>query len=112
VRVLATIALGLIALVFVGTWLYGDPYSDDACLNARPPERSTFHAEAALWPPGGRCVIELPNEGERVEAGPVPWTEWTVLALGAAAALLASGAWHRFIRSPPPESNRQPLHYK
>jgi hypothetical protein len=65
-----------------------------------------------VWPPGGRCVFELPNGSERVDAGPVPWAEWILLAIGALFVLMLSTVWNRLVRSPPPESNRQPLHYK
>ena len=94
-RVLAELALGLIGLAFIGTWADGSPYSDDACLKARPTERSTFHAEASLWPPGGQCVIELPNRGERGEAGPVPLFEWSLLAVCMAAVLTVAQLWQR-----------------
>jgi hypothetical protein len=99
VRVLTALVLGLIALAFVWTWAYGNTYSDDACLNARAPEMSSYHAEASLWPPGGRCVIELASGDERVVDGPVPWFEWTFLALCAAGVLAAASLWRRLGRA-------------
>jgi hypothetical protein len=103
VRVLAALALGLIALAFVWTWAYGNPYSDDACLDARVPEESSgYSTEAAIWPPGGECVYETPDGNEHVHQGPVPWFEFTFLALCAAAVLLVAWLWRRLVRSPPP----------
>jgi hypothetical protein len=99
VRVLAALALALIALAFVVTWAYGNPYSDDACLDALAPEGSAYHTEAALWPPGGECVTELPGGGERVESGPVPWFEWIFLALCTGAVLTVTWAWGRVRRA-------------
>ena len=113
-RVLRALALGFLALAFLGTWAYGG-YSDTECTLEIPrgiPESAAVHEEAGLWPPGARCVFELPSGNERVEPGPVPWAEWTLLAVCAGAVLLVARLWARFVESPPPESNRQPLHYK
>jgi hypothetical protein len=62
------------------------------------PEGSGYHTEATLWPPGGECVIELPNGGERIEAGPVPWFEWTFIALCAGAVITLAHLWQRVAR--------------
>jgi hypothetical protein len=97
VRAVAAIALGLIAIAFAWTWAYGNPYSDDACLDARVPEGSGYQTEATIWPPGGECVWEARAGREHTHQGPVPWFEWTFLALCAAAVLLFTRLWRRLM---------------
>jgi hypothetical protein len=76
------IALSVLLLAFGWTWLWGG-YSDTTCIHAYPnlPEGSAYHTEAALWPPGGRCVYELPSGEVITRGGPVPWFEWSFLAV-------------------------------
>jgi hypothetical protein len=107
-----TATLVSLALVFAGTWLVGG-YSDTECfeLYADLPELAQVDKEVRLWPPGTKCHYQLPNGTEQSRSH-LPWFEWIVLALSGAAAYLVSALWHRFAKSPPPESNRQPLHYK
>ena len=45
------------------------------------PEGSSYHSEVGLWPPGGKCVYELPSGDVTTRAGPVPWFEWFFLAV-------------------------------
>jgi hypothetical protein len=81
-RTVIAVALSVLLLAFGGTWVWGG-YSDSGCIDAYQdlPEGSSYHQEAALWPPGGSCVYELPS-GEVVARGrPVPWWEWFWLAL-------------------------------
>jgi hypothetical protein len=98
-RPLLTVALGVILLAFAGTWVYGE-VSDTQCYGSlrAVPEGTAFHEEAGLWPPGGKCVFELPNGRERVEAGPVPWFEWILLALCAGAVMAVAQLWQGVTR--------------
>jgi hypothetical protein len=115
-RPLLALALGVLALVFVFTWVFGQ-YSDVACVDAFPgvPEGTAIQDKPGVWPPGGKCNYELPNGATVTRDRGLPEFEWIVLAVCAGVAWLFSAGWHRLRRrweSPPPESNRQPLHYK
>jgi hypothetical protein len=106
----------LLTLSFAGTWVFGQ-YSDVACIDAfrKVPEGSSIQDKPGLWPPGGTCKYELPNGSTVSRSRGLPWFEWIFLALCAGVAWLISAVWHglrRRCKSPPPESNRQPLHYK
>jgi hypothetical protein len=113
---LLTATLAVLALVFAATWVFGQ-YSDTACIDVFHdlPEGSAFHDEPGLWPPGGQCSYELPSGATTTRNRGVPWFEWIVLAVFGGLAWLISAGWHRLRRrrkSPPSDSNRQPLHYK
>ena len=86
-------------MAFAWAWLYGE-YSDTQCLNFLDglPEPTAWHEEASLWPPGGACVMELPDGTVQTRDGPIPWYEWAFLALCALFAWLSSAAWHRLVR--------------
>jgi hypothetical protein len=81
-RIVIGIAVSILLLGFGWTWLLGG-YSDTTCSLAYPsaPEGSIEHVEAALWPPGGRCVYELPSGEVVTRSGPVPWFEWAFLTV-------------------------------
>jgi hypothetical protein len=57
-----TVSVAFVAIVVGWVWVFGAS-GDTACLDAYPdlPEGSAFHEEAKLWPPGTKCVYELPN---------------------------------------------------
>jgi hypothetical protein len=76
------IAASVLLLGFAWTWLWGG-YSDTWCIEKYEnlPEGSAFHSEVGLWPPGGKCVYELPSGDVTRRAGPVPWFEWFFLAV-------------------------------
>jgi len=56
------VAAALIVIAFGWVWVFGAS-GDTACLDLYSdlPEGSAFHAEAKLWPPGTKCVYELPG---------------------------------------------------
>lgn len=58
------IASGLALALLAGSWVWVYGASVDArCLDLyrNLPEGSAFRAEGGLWPPGTKCVYELPN---------------------------------------------------
>ena len=72
---------------FLLTWLLGGTLSEpdplDFC-GLAVPEGASFRMEARWWPPGtGACVVEAPG-GVREQLH-VPWEEWLVIGLLAAA---------------------------
>ena len=60
-RLLSVILGGLLSLTVAWTWIFG--LSGDSCFDIYPrlPEGSSFRTEGKLWPPGTKCVYELPN---------------------------------------------------
>jgi hypothetical protein len=64
-RLLAILPVTLFAAVLVWIWVFGAS-GDTACfeLYENLPERSAFHQPAELWPPGTKCVYELPDGSE------------------------------------------------
>jgi hypothetical protein len=79
------------------------------------PELTNYDYQVSLWPPGGDCVYELPDGTEVTRDKEVPWFTWGFLGVCAGVAWLLSALWHRIRpgpKSPPSDSNRQPLHYK
>jgi hypothetical protein len=103
-RMLIGIAVSILLLAFGWTWVLG-AYSDTTCILAYPnlPEGSAERREAALWPPGGRCVYELPSGEVTTRSGPVPWFEWSFLAvLGAIVGALVLLVRKTRSRSPSP----------
>lgn len=49
----------------------------------RPPGGNFFHEEPGFWPPGVKCVYELPDGTvERRHTGP-PWRDLTAVTIGA-----------------------------
>jgi hypothetical protein len=94
VRVPVLIAGAVAVAGFLLTWLLGgtlnEPDPIDFC-GLVVPEGAAFHMEARWWPPGtGTCVVETP--GAVREQLHVPWVEWLMIALVAAACGFAAAA--------------------
>jgi len=68
-RLVAGVATALVAIALGWVWIYGAS-GETACLDLYPdlPEGSAFHQAAKLWPPGTKCVYELPNGREETRS--------------------------------------------
>lgn len=64
-RVVITLSVALVAIALGWTWVFGAS-GDTACADLYPdlPEGSAFHNVGKAWPPGTKCVYELPNGRE------------------------------------------------
>lgn len=58
-RLLVITVVSVAVIASAWTWVFGTT----DCLEIYPglPEGSAFHNEGKLWPPGTRCVYELPT---------------------------------------------------
>ena len=68
-RVAISAVVALAVIVFGWVWVFGAG-DDTTCLDLYPslPEGSAFHAPGKLWPPGTKCVYELPNGREETRS--------------------------------------------
>ncbi len=68
-RVVIGLSVALVTIALSWTWVFGAS-GDNACLELYPnlPEGSAFHNKGKLWPPGTKCVYELPNRREETRS--------------------------------------------
>ena len=61
-RLLSVIIGGLLSLTVTWAWIFGLS-GDTTCIDIYPrlPEGSFSRTEGKLWPPGTKCVYELPS---------------------------------------------------
>ena len=64
-RLVVGACVALVVVVVGWVWIFGAS-GDTACTDTYPdlPEGSAFHTTGKLWPPGTKCVYELPNGRE------------------------------------------------
>jgi hypothetical protein len=90
------------AVLFVGvaaTWVGPDSGWSDRCPAAAAQEGRSAEVNAALWPPGTKCVVTLAM-GREISRSYVPWREWLLSLLAAAAAWGAAWVVVRRMRAP------------